>query len=249
VTARRALRQPFYWLLALLLLWLVATPWLAPVYRWLFPAIEPPIYRGDSLIDLFFWHALVVMAGSAAAIIVGVGAGIFVTREAGRAFRAIADTLATIGQTFPPVALLAVAVPALGYGFAPTFIALALYGLLPILANTVAGIEAVPPAAREAAEGMGLSPLQRLARIELPLALPVILAGIRTSVIINIGTATLGSTIGADTLGTPIIDGLVAGKLPYVLQGGIAVALFAVATDQGFERIQRRATRYQSTNA
>jgi osmoprotectant transport system permease protein len=236
-------------LAVILFAWLFATPYLAPVYAWAFPDTNPPVYQGDSLVDLFLWHALVVIVASAAAILLGVGGGIFVTRPAGRDFRASANILATIGQTFPPVALLAIAVPAIGYGFWPTFIALALYGVLPILANTMAGIEAVPPAAREAARGMGLSPAQILRQVDLPLALPVILAGVRTSVIVNIGTAALGSTVGADTLGTPIIDGLVVDKLAYVIQGGVAVALMAIVTDLGFERLQRSATRYQSINA
>jgi osmoprotectant transport system permease protein len=231
-------------LLVLLLAWLLATPYLGGVYAVLFPGTVPPVYRGDTLLDLFLWHALVVIVASAAAILLGVGGGIFVTRPAGRDFRANFNALATIGQTFPPVALLAIAVPAMGYGFWPTFIALAPYGVLPILANTIAGIEAVSPAARDAARGMGLSRGQILRDVELPLALPVILAGVRTSVIINIGTAALGSTVGADTLGTPIIDGLIVDKLAYVVQGGVAVALMAIVTDLGFERLQRRATHY-----
>jgi osmoprotectant transport system permease protein len=242
-----ALVSWWFALLVLLLFWLLATPYLSPIYAALFPGTEPPVYQGDSLFDLFLWHALVVIVASAAAIALGVGGGVFVTRPAGRDFRANFNAIATIGQTFPPVALLAIAVPAIGYGFWPTFIALALYGILPILANTIAGIEAVSPAAREAARGMGLSPAQILRQVELPLALPVILAGVRVSVIINIGTAALGSTVGADTLGTPIIDGLVVDKLAYVIQGGVAVALMAIVTDLGFERLQRCATRYQST--
>jgi osmoprotectant transport system permease protein len=166
--------------------------------------------------------------------------GIFVTRPAGREFRAMLGAVAAIGQSIPPVAVLAIAVPTLGYGAEPTFIALALYGFLPIVANVIAGIEGVPAAVREAAEGMGLSPLQILWRVELPLAAPVILAGVRTSVVINIGTATIGSTVGAVTLGTPIIDGLVSGKLPYVIEGASVVGLFAIVTDMAFERIRAR---------
>jgi osmoprotectant transport system permease protein len=246
---RSLIRAPLSWLALLLFAWLVATPYLGGVYATLFPDTDPPVYQGDSLFDLFLWHALVVILASVAATALGVGGGIFVTRDAGRDFRANLNVLATIGQTFPPVALLAIAVPAIGYGFWPTFIALALYGILPILANTIAGIEAVPPATRDAAIGMGLSPAQALIQVELPLALPVILAGIRTSVIINIGTAALGSTVGADTLGTPIIDGLVVDKLAYVIQGGVAVALMAIVTDLGFDRLERRAVRHQSTSA
>jgi osmoprotectant transport system permease protein len=236
-------------LLLLLFAWLLATPYLGSVYAALFPDTVPPIYEGDTLWNLFLWQALVVAGASAAATVLGVGVGVFVTRDAGRDFRPAANVLATVCQTFPPVALLAVAVPAIGYGFWPTFIALALYGVLPIFANTMAGIDSVSPAVREAGQGLGLSPAQILRQVELPLALPVILAGVRTSVVINIGTAALGATVGADTLGTPIIDGLVVDKLAYVIQGGVAVALMAVVTDLAFERLQRRVTRYHSTIA
>jgi len=86
---------------------------------------------------------------------------------------------------------------------------------------------------------MGLSARQRLYRVDLPLAAPVILAGIRVSVTIAIGTATIGSTVGALTLGTPIFDGLVANKLPFVLEGAVLVALFAILTDLLFTRLER----------
>jgi len=241
-------RTPLFWLAIVLVAWLVFTPYLKPLYAALFPDTDPPVYQADTLLDLFLWHALVVLVASAAALLIGVGGGVFVTGT-GRDFRASANVLATIGQTFPPVAMLAIAVPAIGYGFWPVFIALTLYGVLPILANTMAGIEAVPAAVRDAARGMGLSPAQILRQVDLPLALPVILAGVRTSVIVNIGTAALGSTVGAATLGAPIIEGLVVDKLAYIIQGGVAVALMAIVTDLGFEQLQRRLVRYQSTIA
>ncbi len=109
----------------------------------------------------------------------------------------------------------------------------------------MAGLEGVPDAVREAAVGMGLSPLQILRDVELPLAAPTILAGIRTSVIVNIGTAAIGSTVGALTLGTPIIDGLVGDKLPYVLQGAVVVGAFAVVTDMAFDRLERHLNRHR----
>jgi osmoprotectant transport system permease protein len=165
---------------------------------------------------------------------------VFVTRPAGRDFRPIANTLATIGQTFPPAAVLALAVPALGFGPRPTVVALFLYGLLPIVENAIAGLDAVPPAVREAALGMGLSAWQLLRKVELPLAAPTILAGVRVSVTIAIGTATIGSTVGALTLGTPIFDGLAGNKLPYVIQGAVLAALFAILVDMVFARIERR---------
>jgi len=130
-------------------------------------------------------------------------------------------------------------VPMVGFGARPTVIALFLYGLLPIIENAIAGLEGVPHGVREAAEGMGLSGWQRLYQVDLPLAAPVILAGIRVSVTIAIGTATIGSTVGALTLGTPIFDGLVANKLPFVLEGAVVVALFAILTDLLFAHLER----------
>ncbi|HUC70548.1 MAG TPA: ABC transporter permease, partial [Stellaceae bacterium] len=196
-----------------------------------------------SFLDLFFAHLGLVATASLAAALVGIALAVFVTRPAGREFRTIVDALAAIGQTFPPVAVLAIAVPLIGFGARPTVIALFIYGLLPIIGNGVAGLEGVPQDVREAADGMGLSPLQRLIAVELPLAAPVILAGIRVSVTIAIGTATIGSTVGALTLGTPIFDGLVANKLPFVIEGAVLVALFAILTDMLFGRLDRRLRR------
>src|SRR5262249_47193224 len=108
----------------------------------------------------------------------------------------------------------------------------------PIIENAIAGLEGVPQAVREAAEGLGLSAWQQLRDVDLPLAAPVILSGVRVSVTIAIGTATIGSTVGALTLGTPIFNGLVANKLPYVLEGAVLVAVFAIITDMLFARLE-----------
>lgn len=240
----RPAADPLLWGVVALALIVGFMPATRPVFAWVFPAVVPPVFSIASFGMLLLSHALLVAISSAAASLIGVGLGLLVTRPAGRDFRPLLDTVATIGQSFPPVAVLAVAVPAVGYGPAPTLIALMIYGLLPIIENTIAGIETVPAAARDAADGMGMTPRQRLWQVELPLAAPLILAGIRTSVIINIGTAAIGSTVGAVTLGTPIIDGLVSNKLPYVLQGAVVVALFAILTDLAFERLARRLRRH-----
>ena len=137
-------------------------------------------------------------------------------------------SLVNIGQTFPPVAVLALAVPLVGFGEKPTLIALFLYGLLPIFENTLAGLAEVPADVVEAAKGMGMSARQRLFRVELPLALPVILAGIRLSLVISLGTATIGSTVAAKGLGEVIIAGLQSNNTAFVLQGGLVVGLIAV---------------------
>ena len=222
---------------------LFAMPALQPLFEWAFPGIRPVIYDRSSFFSLWLSHAGFVGAGCLIASAVGIGLAIAVTRPAGRDFRPLVGAIASVGQTFPPVAVLALAVPIVGFGAAPTLLALSLYGFLPVLANSIAGLDGVSPAVLEAARGLGMSPLQVLRRAELPLAAPMILAGVRTSVIFNIGTATIGSTVGAPTLGTPIISGLIGEKLPFVIQGTLVVGLFAILTDLVFERLETRLRR------
>lgn len=240
------LSSPELWVGLLFITLLLRMDALRPVFDWAFPEISPVIYDRDSFLELFLTHFAIVAIASLGASVIGVALAIFVTRPAGSQFRTIVDTLAAIGQTFPPVAVLAIAVPLIGFGARPTVIALFVYGLLPIIENAVAGLEGVPDNVREAADGMGLSPRQRLFAVELPLAAPVILAGIRVSVTIAIGTATIGSTVGALTLGTPIFDGLVADNLPFVIEGSVLVALFAILTDMLFARLDRRLRRHRA---
>ena len=236
---RRLLTSPALWVGLFLAALMLRMDALQPLLQRAFPGVEPVVYNRDSFLTLFLSQLGLVAAASLAASLVGVALAIFVTRPAGRDFRAMVNALATIGQTFPPAAVLAITVPMVGFGARPTIIALFLYGLLPIIENAVAGLEGVASGVREAAEGMGLSAWQRLRDVELPLAAPVILAGIRVSVTIAIGTATIGSTVGALTLGTPIFDGLVANKIPFVLEGAVLVALFAILTDMLFERLDQ----------
>jgi len=236
----RALKTPVLWVGLLFAALLIDMPALHPLFSAGFPAVKPVIFDRAGFIELFLSHLGLVAVSGAAATLVGVALAIFVTRSVGRDFLTIANMLAIIGQVFPPAAVLALAVPALGFGPRPTIVALFLYGLLPILENAIAGLEGVPAALREAGRGMGLSPLQLLRDVELPLAAPVILAGVRVSVTIGIGTATIGSTVGALTLGTPIFDGLAGNKLPYVLQGAVLVALFAILTDLLFGLAARK---------
>ena len=191
------------WLLALALL--VAFITAPEIFTFAFaPLTEhgaPAIYNQGSLLSLTLSHLTIVFGAALASTVVAVALGIFVTRPSGVEFLPLSRSLVNIGQTFPPIAVLAVAVPLVGFGETPTFIALFLYGLLPIFENTLSGLTQVPPLTLEAARGMGMGPLRRLLGVELPLALPVILAGIRLSVIINLGTATIGSTVAAKGLG------------------------------------------------
>jgi len=236
----RAVKTPVLWVGLLFAFLLTDMAALRPFFAAAFPGVQPEIFNRANFIELFLSHLGLVAVSGVAAIIVGVALAIFVTRPAGRDFRTIANMLAMIGQVFPPAAVLALAVPALGFGPRPTIVALFLYGLLPVLETAIAGIENVPEPLREAGRGMGLSPYQLLRDVELPLAAPVILAGVRVSVTIAIGTATIGSTVGALTFGTPIFDGLAGNKLPYVLQGAVLVALFAIVTDLLFGLLARR---------
>jgi len=239
---RATFKSPALWVGLLFVLLIFDMRQFSPIFGWGFPGVQPEIFDRASFGELFWSHLRLVAAASGAATIVGIGLAIFVTRPAGRDFRTLVNVVATIGQTFPPAAVLALAVPALGFGPRPTAVALFLYGLLPIVENSIAGIESVPAAVRDAADGMGLSRRQVLRDVELPLAAPVILAGVRVSVTIGIGTATIGSAVGALTFGTPIFDGLAGNKLPYVIQGAVLVALFAILTDLLFARLARALT-------
>lgn len=236
---RRVWRDPLTWLILLLITLLMAMPWSGPLFAWWFPDLARPVYQQDSFIALALAHIRLVLLASTIAIIIGVGGGVIVTRGAGREFRSLIETLIAAGQTFPPVAVLAIAVPVIGFGDQPAVIALVLYGLLPILQGTLAGLDAVPANAREIARGVGMSAVQKLVQVELPLAAPIILAGVRTSVMINIGTAAIASTVGARTLGSPIVIGLSGFNTAYVVQGAILVALLAIVTDRLFERLLR----------
>jgi osmoprotectant transport system permease protein len=234
-------------LVVLLVLLVVAMPAAEPIFHWAFPGLARPVYVRASFAALTLSHVALVIAASLVIVVVGVAVGIGVTRPAGREFAGIVGTITAIGQTFPPVAILAIAVPLIGFGAGPTIIALIAYGVLPVLDNTVAGLGSVSAAARDASDGMGLTATQKLLWVELPLAAPIIVAGIRTSVTISIGTATIGSTVGALTLGSPIIEGLSGSNTAYVLQGAVLVGLLAIAVDQLFAWLDLRLRRHEAT--
>jgi len=239
------LHNPLPWAVLLLAALVWGMPHLQPVFAALFPELDRPMYTQDSFAALVAAHLNLVFWSSSASILVGVAAGIAVTRAGGREFRPLAETLVAMGQTFPPVAVLAVAAPLIGFGAAPALIALALYGLLPILRATISGLESVPVGVREVAQGLGMGRLRLLCQIEIPLALPVIVAGIRTSVTINLGTAAIASTVGAKTLGSPIIVGLSGFNTAYVLQGAILVGALAIVFDMAFSQLARWLDRWR----
>ena len=191
-------------------------------------------------------HLELSLAALALAAVLSVPVGIRVARRGGAANAVLAA--ASVVQTIPGLALLAIMVPLLanlgalireplgvklrGIGVAPALVALTLYGMLPILRNTVTGLAGVDPAVREAAQGVGMTPRQSLLRVEIPLALPVIVAGLRTSAVWIVGTATLSTPVGATSLGNFIFSGLQTRNQTAVLVGCAAAALLALLLDQ-----------------
>lgn len=204
----------------------------------LFPAEAQLLHPRATLLTLVLQHVALIGISSSLTVAIGVPLGILVTRPYGRSFLGITSDLTALGQTFPPVAVLALAVPLTGFGFKPTVLALVLYGLLPVVRNTIAGLTSVPSEARDAARGLGMTGRQILFRVEIPLAARVILAGIRTSVVINVGTAMVGAVIGAGGLGSPIVAGLIQNNLAFVIQGALPAALLALLLDQAIAGIE-----------
>jgi len=214
--------------------------WWENALRLLFPDESSVIHPRTSLLVLVGEHLEMVLISSSITILVGIPLGVWVTRPSGKNFLPIITDVTSFGQTFPPVAVLALAVPMFGFGLLPTVIALFLYGLLPVVRNTIAGLRAVPVNILDAAYGIGMSRFQALIRVEIPLAARVIMAGVRISVIINIGTAMIGAIIGAGGLGSPIIAGLVQDNIAYIIEGAVPAAVLAVLADQllaGIEEI------------
>lgn len=226
--------------LALLVAFVVTPQSFAFVFQPLTQNNQPAIYTQNSLLNLTLSHLTIVAIATVLATAIAVGLAVLVTRPFGTEFLPLSRSIANIGQTFPPVAVLALAVPVLGFGTAPTLVALFLYGLLPIFENALTGLTTLPPAVTEAARGVGMTDRQRLFGVELPLATPVILAGIRLSVVISVATATIGSTVAASTLGEVIIAGLLSNNVAFIAQGGLVVGVIAVLIYDALSALERR---------
>lgn len=182
-------------------------------------------------------HLVLVLVALAAALATALPLGIVAARRPGLGRAVLA--LAGLVQTIPSLALLVALIPLLGIGAAPAIVALYLYGLLPIVRNTHAGLAGLSPDLREAALALGLPPRARLWRIELPLAAPAILAGVKTSAVITVGTATLGALVGAGGYGQPILTGVRLASVPLILEGAVPAALLALAVQGAFDLVER----------
>jgi osmoprotectant transport system permease protein len=183
-------------------------------------------------------HMTLVAISLAAAIVVALPLGVLAARVP--ALGQVVLALAGIIQTIPSLALLVFLIPLLGIGGPPAIVALFLYSLLPIVRNTYAGLHDIAPQFRESAEALGLPAGARLRLVELPMASRAILAGIKTSAVINVGTATLGAVIGAGGYGQPILTGIRLDDTALILEGAVPAAALALAVQGLFELAERR---------
>jgi osmoprotectant transport system permease protein len=191
---------------------------------------------------LFTEHLKLVAISSLLAIVISFPIGILITRERFKKFEWFFLNLANMGQAVPSIAVLALIMLVLGIGLYTAVLALFMYSVLPILRNTVEGIRSVDHHLLDSARGMGLTPAQILFRIEIPNALPIIMGGIRTAVVLNIGSAALAYLIGGGGLGNYIFTGIEMLDSTYLLSGAVPVTLMAIVADYGLRLVERAMT-------
>ncbi|GAB4051591.1 ABC transporter permease/substrate-binding protein [Spirosoma litoris] len=197
--------------------------------------------HADKLLEQTLTHIGLTFVSLLLALLIGLPLGILISRQTKLASSVLG--VAGILQTVPSVALLGFLIPLLGIGIGPALVALFLYALLPIIRNTYVGITEVSPLVKEAAKGVGMTDNQILAKVELPLALPVIFAGVRTATVINVGVATLAAYVAAGGLGEFIFSGIALSNVNMMLAGAIPAALLAVGFDFGLAQLQRLSVR------
>lgn len=192
------------------------------------------------LLHRTFVHLGLTLTALMAALFLAIPLGILVYRVSW--LRRPVMTVVGILQTVPSIALLALMIPLFGIGKLPAIVALFIYSLLPIVRNTYAGLQSIDASIIDASIGIGLTPWERIRFVQIPMATGVILAGVRTAAVINIGTATLAAFIGAGGLGEPIITGLALNNTSLILEGAIPAAILALFTEYIFEWIERWGT-------
>ncbi|MER5381488.1 ABC transporter permease [Streptomyces sp. NPDC002688] len=176
-------------------------------------------------------HIQLTLISTFFVLIIAIPLGILLTRKAFRKLTPIAMTVANMGQATPAIGLLALLVIWLGTGEKSALIGITIYAILPVLSNTIAGLKANDPTLLEAARGIGMSPLGVLTRVELPLAVPLILAGVRTALVLNVGTATLATFGGGGGLGVLITTGITTQRMPVLVLGAILTVALALLVD------------------
>lgn len=195
--------------------------------------------RQVDLLYLGQQHLILVFSSMALALLVGIPSGILLSRPAARRWAEYVMQIFNIGNTLPPLAVLALALVIIGIGDKPAIIALFLASLLPIVRNTYAGLCSVPASLIEAANGIGMTKMQRLRQVEIPNAWPVMLSGVRIATAINVGTAPLAFLIGASSYGELIFPGIYLNDFPTLILGAVATALFALILDLALASLGR----------
>ncbi len=202
---------------------------------------EVMIQRQDQLLQALTQHILISFVALLCALIIAIPLGIYIARHLKISEGVLG--VAAVLQTIPSLALLGLLIPLLGIGIVPAIVAIVIYALLPILRNTYTGIRKVDPSLIEAADAMGMTPMKRLFKVELPLAMPVIMAGIRTAMVLIIGTTTLAALIGAGGLGDIILLGIDRNDTALLILGAVPAALLAIIFDLLLRVIEKRSFR------
>jgi osmoprotectant transport system permease protein len=184
-----------------------------------------------NLQNTIFDHIKLTLTATVIVIVIAIPLGILLTRDTAKSFKPFVINFANVGQAAPAVGLIVLLTMWLGTGFRTAVVGLVVYAILPILQNTITGIDQVDKRTIEAARGIGFSGVRTLAQVELPLAVPVILNGVRTALVILVGTATLSTFIGATSLGTLITTGVTLFLPKLLISGAILVALLALIID------------------
>ncbi|SFC94801.1 ABC transporter permease [Pragia fontium] len=187
--------------------------------------------HSDDLRYLGKQHMFLVGCSMLLALIIGLPSGVLLSRSFAHRWAESAMQIFNVGNTLPPLAVLALAMLVVGIGDKPAIFALFLASLLPIVRNTYSGLRSIPPSLIEAANSIGMTPMQRLMKVELPNALPVIMSGVRVSAAINVGTVPLTFLIGASSYGELIFPGIYLNDFPLLILGAAATAFIALALD------------------
>lgn len=184
------------------------------------------------LIGRLIWqHVVVTLVSAALVVVTAVPLGIALTRPRLRRAAPLVVGVANAGQSAPSIGLIVLLAIWLGFGFWTAVLALTVYAVLPVLRNTITGLQGIDPTLIQAGRGIGMSGLGVLLRVELPLAVPVIMAGLRTALVLLVGTATLVTFINAGGLGTLIVTGITLFRFPVLVSGALLVALLALLVD------------------
>jgi len=194
----------------------------------------------QSIIDYATEHMIIASTVILISILITIPLAIYMTRMKSDKLRGLIFSIANIFQTIPTIALLAIMIPIFGIGFTPAIVALYLYALLPLLRNTYAGMESVDEEMVEAAKGMGFSPIQQLIKVELPIAIPYIMSGLRVTVVYIISWTTLAALIGAGGLGDLVLAGIGYNDTHMIFTGAFLAIIIAVILDLILGMIERR---------